>query len=100
MPSGAGLTVTRREATAASMRRTTAAASSSAATRRAACSAPLTPNRPSSGPTRRSTSARSATDSTLVTWAMVTAWRSEQAPESSARNVKGISSTSARASPT
>ena len=100
MPSGAGRTVTRRDRTAASIRATTAAASSSAATRRAARSAPLTPRRPRSGPTRRSTSARCSLESTAVTWARAIVCRSPHTPAVSASIVTGISCTRARARPT
>ena len=96
MPSGAARIVTRRDATAASMRRTTDAASSSAATLRAACSEAFTPSRPSSGPTRASTTARSAGDRHDVASTTLVACASEHRPEESARNVCGISCTSAR----
>ncbi len=80
IPSGAGRTVTRRDRTAASIRATTDAASSSAATRAAAAPACLTPSRPSNGPTRRSTSARSSTVSAAVAATTATATRSLHSP--------------------
>ena len=100
MPSGAGRTVTRRERTAASMRRTTAAASSSAATRRAAFPVARTPSRPSTGPSLRSSSARSCADSVADCCTTSTACRSWIAPAVSAFMVSGSSVTRARLSPT
>ncbi len=100
IPSGAGRTLTRRDRTAASIRATTLAASSSAATRLAAPPAAFTPSRPNNGPTRASTSARSATLNVAVAWTTATATRSLHCPRDRAVIVAGISCTNARANPT
>ncbi len=92
IPSGAGRTDTRRDRAAASNRATTDAASSSAATRRAARPTARGDSDPSSGPSRRSTSARSSRVNVAVSRATSRACRSPTTPSVRHRIVSGSSS--------